>query len=189
MKSGPVGILLAAGQGRRYGSNKLIDVVIDKQAMLFASAEKMAAVLPGSIVVISAALHDCRAELEQMHLRVVVNQQPEQGMGSSIACGVRASEDANGWFIMLADMPYIKTNTIAQLTARLNSPAKIIAPLLDQQRGHPVGFGADYKAGLLSLGGDVGARELIDRHRDQLELVPVDDAGVVADIDRSSDLL
>ena len=76
--------------------------------MLLVSATKLASVLPGSIVVISEAQISYATQLEQMGLRVVVNEQAEQGMGSSMACGVGASQDASGWLIMLADMPYIK---------------------------------------------------------------------------------
>ena len=49
----PVGILLAAGKSQRFGSNKLLHPVTDNTPMLLVSAQKLASVLPGSIVVIS----------------------------------------------------------------------------------------------------------------------------------------
>ena len=116
-------------------------------------------------------------------MRVVINGQAEQGIGSSIACGVKASQDATGWLIALADMPYIQSATVAQLANRLTDGAAIIAPLFEQQRGHPVGFDRVYKDELLALNEDVGARDVIARHRSHLELLPTDDAGVITDID------
>ncbi len=184
-----VGILLAAGQSTRFGSNKLLQAVSDNKPMLLRSAETLARILPGSIVVISEELVSYTAQLEQLGLRVVVNQHAEQGMGSSIACGVAASQDACGWLIMLADMPYIKPETIQLLADALTESNKIIAPMLNQQRGHPVAFGHSYKNDLLALNQDMGAREIINNNQNQLELIAVSDSGVIKDIDQPNDLL
>lgn len=183
-----IGILLAAGESCRFGSNKLLYPVIDNTPMLLVAAEKLASVLPGSIVVINRVLIPYTPQLEQMGMRVVINEQAEQGMGSSIACGVRASEDASGWLIMLADMPYIKTETIRLLADKLNSGSRMVAPMLDQQRGHPVGFSQCYKNELLALNEDIGARQLIKNHQSQLESVSVDDTGTITDVDQPSDV-
>ena len=199
MSKKPVGILLAAGKSQRFGSNKLLYPVTDNTPMLLVSAQKLANVLPGSIVVISPELIPYTDQLEQlkrlkeMGLRVVVNDDAERGMGSSIACGVRASEDAPGWLIALADMPYIKTETIALLADKLANGARIVAPVLnkrgEQRRGHPVGFNQRYKDELLALDDDVGARHVIAHHKSELELVPTDDAGVAVDVDQAIDIV
>ena len=189
MNRTPAGILLAAGQSVRFGSNKLLHPVTDNKPMLLVSAEKLASVLPGSIVVINEQLTPFTAQLEQMGLRVVVNEQAEQGMGSSIACGVGASRDVSGWLIMLADMPYLKSETIMLLADKLENGVKMVAPIYNKQRGHPVGFNQCYKNELLALNKDTGARQVIKNHVSQLELVPVNDAGVVMDVDHASDVL
>ncbi|MGD8526593.1 MAG: nucleotidyltransferase family protein [Thioalkalispiraceae bacterium] len=189
MSSLPVGILLAAGQGRRFGSNKLLHPVIDGTSMLMHSAQSLVSVLPDTVVVISPQLVSYARQLEQLGIQVVINEQAEQGMGSSIACGVRASRDATGWLIMLADMPYVKTETIALLANKLKADAGMVAPFFEQQRGHPVGFGRRYKDELIALNRDVGARQIIKKYQAQLELLETDDAGVVTDIDQQSDIL
>lgn len=190
MNKTPAGILLAAGKSERFGSNKLLHPVTDNRPMLLVTAGKLVSVLPGSIVVINQQLISLTAELEQLGLHVVVNEQAEQGMGSSIACGVgaSASQQASGWLIMLADMPYIKTETITLLADRLDHDANIIAPTYNEQRGHPVGFDQCFKDELLALDKDTGARQIIKNHQDQLELLTVDDAGVIMDVDQASDL-
>jgi molybdenum cofactor cytidylyltransferase len=184
----PVGILLAAGNSSRFGSNKLLHPIQNNTPMLMLAAKKLASVLPKSIVVINPELKSYAPQLEQLGLRVVVNEQAQQGMGSSIACGVRASASASGWLIALADMPYIRSETIALLAAKLQTGAAIVAPVLNQQRGHPVGFDQRYKEELMALHDDVGARHVVARHQTQLELIPVEDAGVVKDIDQISDI-
>jgi len=193
MNKPPVGILLAAGQSTRFGSNKLLYPLTGNRPMLLVSAEKLAKVLPASIVVINEQLLPLTAQLEQLGLRVVMNEQAEQGIGRSIACGVGASQDASGWLIMLADMPYLETETIKRLADKLSHGAGIIAPLYenksgDKQRGHPVGFNQCFKEELLALDKDTGARQVIQNHQSQLELLAVDDAGVIMDIDHAGDL-
>ena len=65
----------------------------------------------------------------------------------------------------------------------------MVAPIYNKQRGHPVGFNQCYKNELLALNKDTGARQVIKNHLSQLELVPVNDAGVVMDVDHASDVL
>lgn len=197
MNKQPVGILLAAGNSARFGSNKLLYPVIDNTPMILVSAAKLVSVLPDSIVVINRALCTLTTQLEQMGLRVVINEQAELGMGSSLACGVRASEltndksyqQANSWLIMLADMPYIKTETILLLAEKLKAGATMVAPVFDQQRGHPVGFNQCYKNELLALHGDMGARQILKNHQSELELVSINDEGILIDIDQAGDVL
>ncbi len=189
MSGFPVGLLLAAGSSRRFGSNKLLYPVRNGTPMLLLAAQQLVSVLPDSIIVINQQLLPYREPLQQLGLQVVVNEQAQQGMGSSIACGVRASEAATGWLITLADMPYLKTQTIQRLVARLSRGAAIVAPVIGQQRGHPVGFCQDYKAALLALHDDIGARQIIADHQQQLELVVTDDPGIIRDVDHVSDLV
>jgi molybdenum cofactor cytidylyltransferase len=193
MSKSPVGILLAAGKSQCFGSNKLLHPVIDNTPMLIVCAEKLASVLPGSVVVIHRDLSDLTAQLEQLGLCVVINKQAEQGMGSSIACGVRASSDATGWLIMLADMPYIKTETLSALANKLKQGAEIVAPLfgqkLGQQRGHPVGFSQRFKNDLMALNEDIGARHIIEKYQQHQVMLPVDDEGVLRDIDLPEDVV
>lgn len=184
----PVGVLLAAGHSRRFGSNKLLHPLEDNTPMLLVAAQKLLTVLPESITVINPELLPYTEQLEQLGMRVVVNEQARRGMGSSIACGVRASQEAPSWLIALADMPYIQTQTIKQLANRLASGAHMVAPLVGQQRGHPVGFARRYGEELMALEGDVGARRVIAGHPDRLELVTTSDRGVLMDVDQASDI-
>ena len=188
MKNKIVGILLAAGQSSRFGSNKLLYPVVDNTPMLLVSAQKLVSAVPDSVTVISKELVDFAAPLEAMGMQVVINDHAEQGMGGSVVCGVRASDHAHGWVIMLADMPYIKTETIKLLADKLKSSTGIVAPVVNQQRGHPVGFAQHLKDELLALKGDTGARQVIKNHQHQLEQVRVDDIGTVTDIDQLSDI-
>jgi molybdenum cofactor cytidylyltransferase len=184
-----VGVLLAAGQSLRFGSNKLLHPLDDNTPMLLVTATRLARALPDSVAVIQPDLETYTSELQKLGMRVVVNQQADEGMGRSIACGVGESPDAGGWLIALADMPYIETGTIKVLADRLERTGGIVRPVYQQQAGHPVGFAGRYKDELMALRGDVGARSVIEHHANALELLPTDDAGVITDIDQVADLI
>lgn len=184
----PAGILLAAGQSQRFGSNKLLHPVENSTPMLMLTAQRLVSVLPESIAVINQDLSSCATQLEQLGLQVVINEQADRGMGSSIACGVRASQDAAGWLIALADMPYIKAGTTKKLANKLKDGADMVAPEYDHQRGHPVGFSQRFLGELCALNDDVGARHIIKKYQNRLELISTSDAGVIIDVDQVSDI-
>jgi molybdenum cofactor cytidylyltransferase len=90
--------------------------------------------------------------------------------------------------VALADMPWIAPTTIARVADAVRKGAVIAAPFHDGQRGHPVGFAPVLRDALLALTGDDGARAVLARHRASLVRIDVDDAGVLRDIDRPSDM-
>jgi molybdenum cofactor cytidylyltransferase len=108
-------------------------------------------------------------------------------MGASLGWGVRSSPVARAWLVVLADMPWIEPQTIARVGRALDGGARIAAPSWRTARGHPVGFAASFYAALSALSGDEGAKAILARH--PVELVPVDDQGVVRDVDRPEDLV
>jgi molybdenum cofactor cytidylyltransferase len=109
-------------------------------------------------------------------------------MGTSFAAGVRAAADAHGWVVALADMPFLRPETIRVVAQALSDGAAIAAPAYRGERGHPVGFARRFFDELASLRGDEGARELLKRYPNLLTLYDVDDPGVLRDIDKPSDL-
>lgn len=182
------GILLAAGQSRRFGSNKLLHPLKDGIPLLMYAARTMQAVLPHTLVVANAQDDETLELLNSEGMNIVLNHSAQSGMGMSIACGVSASRNAEGWVIALADMPYIRSHTMRSVASGIRSPNSICAPLYNGQRGHPVGFGSAYASALMKLSTDKGARQIIAAHRGNLELFETQDSGVVTDIDCRDDL-
>lgn len=183
-----VGVLLAAGNSTRFGAHKLLHRLDDGVALAEHTARHLIAALPTSIAVVrpgDGAVHDI---MRGLGLSIVECANATQGMGSSIACGVAAMPDADGWVIALADMPWILPQTIYAVAQQLHAGAGIAAPLYHARRGHPVGFAAKFKAHLSLLQGDDGAREVIESARDHLTLIPTDDVGVLLDIDIPTDV-
>jgi molybdenum cofactor cytidylyltransferase len=183
-----VGILLAAGQGTRFGGDKLLARLADGTAVGVASARNLKAALSDSIAVVRP--EDVRLEqlLDASGIAVEPCPSAWQGMGSSLAHAVRARPDADGWVVALADMPKVRPETISAVAAALKAGAPLVAPSYRGERGHPVGFSAAYGARLAALSGDAGAREIVRAERERMLLLPCDDPGVVADIDTVLDL-
>jgi molybdenum cofactor cytidylyltransferase len=112
-----------------------------------------------------------------------------RGLGASLAAGIKASRDADGWVVALADMPRILPSTHRAVAGALGRGARIAAAAdAAGRRGHPVGFSAEFLGDLCALDGDEGARSVIERHRAWLELVRVDDPGIFFDVDTPGDL-
>lgn len=183
-----VGILLAAGTGRRFGSHKLLAPLADGTPLAIAAARRLIAVLPESLAVVRPGDAKLTALLKGQGLGIVECLQADQGMGHSLAAGIAATRDADAWLIMLADMPYIQDTTIRRLVVLLDSGVELIAPFYKGQRGHPVGFAAMFGSELLALHGDAGAREILSRHAASLKSLEVDDAGILADVDTPADV-
>ena len=190
-----VGILLAAGSGSRFGGDKLL-------APLTVPAPGIAA---GTSVGIASAIHAGQALTEVIAvlrpgdaalaagmraagLATIECANADEGMGATLACGVSAAREADGWVVALADMPWIDPSTIASVAAALAAGADIVAPVYRGKRGHPVGFARRHRDALLASSGDAGARELIAACRESLMLLDVDDPGVLRDVDVPADL-
>ena len=178
-----VGILLAAGSARRFGSHKLLHSLPDGVAVGVAAASTLLQAVPDAIAVVKPEDHALIDAFTQIGMRVVENTCADEGMGTSLAAGINATSSADGWLIVLADMPWIQPATIEALVNQLKNGASMVAPVYQGQRGHPVGFSARWQQPLRALSGDKGARDLIANNPDELELLTVEDAGVLKDID------
>jgi molybdenum cofactor cytidylyltransferase len=176
----PVVIVLACGLGRRFRAS------LHEAGILEADdngwGNKLHASLGGRRVMdwtVQAA--------RDSGLPVVVHEgQSFAGMGDSIAAAVRAQAQAPGWLILPADLPLIQPSTIAQVAAGLQA-ARVVVPMWQGQRAHPVGFDAACGEALMALTGESGAAAVVRRFGAQA--LPVSDVGVAQDIDTWAALL
>ena len=182
------GILLAAGRGFRFGSNKLLHPLTDGTLMAVAAARNLLDALPHSLAVVKPGEEELARLLAAAGMELVVNHQAEEGMGVSLACGVAAAAQAQGWVIALADMPFIQPATIRGIVELLQQGALLVVPEYGGKRGHPVGFSRVLRDELEALQGDTGARMLLQHYVRQLRYLRVTDPGVLIDIDTLTDI-
>lgn len=186
-----VGLLLAAGQGTRFGGDKLRAVIRHEGADVRIGARagsKLLEALPESIAVVRPTDAALAEDFAALGLHIVKCDRASDGMGASLACGVRATRAAGGWIVALADMPWIALSTIRAVKAAIESGAPIAAPIYRGTRGHPVGLSSAYYAELSTLSGDAGARSILERHRSVITLIDVSDPGILQDVDTTDAL-
>lgn len=196
-----IGILLAAGRGRRFDAsgrrNKLLQCLAGGesigdsigQPVAVLSARPLLACLPRVLAVVPAGSVELAAMLENSGCEVLTCADADGGMGHSLAHAVRHSQAwaPAGWLIALADMPWVQSSTLqAVLAVVAANPSRIVAPCWQGQRGNPVFIPRRYQADLLALQGDQGARGLLQRYPPHL--IAVADAGIVRDVDTVADL-
>ena len=187
-----VGILLAAGSGVRFGGPKLLA----RLAALESAGECVGVIacrhlvtaIPDVIAVVRADDAALAVALGAAGARVVRCDNAGEGMGASLACGVRAMPQAAGWVVALADMPWIAPESITRVAAAIAAGARAAAPFYRGERGHPVGFGRACYQDLAGLGGDTGAKVVVAANRDGLVRIDVDDPGILRDVDVPADL-
>jgi molybdenum cofactor cytidylyltransferase len=190
---GIVGILLAAGVGQRFDpSGRRLKLLEPAPAgphagvpLALASARNLLQAVGSVCAVVrppdDASQQRLHALLADAGCQLVVCERAHEGMGSSLACGVRASADAKGWLIALADMPAIEPGSIRAVAQALSDGYDTAAAFFGERRGHPVGFANSLYAELAALSGDDGARSVLAHqppHR-----VSVADRGVLLDLD------
>jgi molybdenum cofactor cytidylyltransferase len=186
-----VGILLAAGKGARFdptgAQNKLMQLLPSGECVAVAAARTLLAALPQVLAVVRPGADTLATTLHDIGFTVITCPDADQGMGASLVFALAQVQDAAGWIIGLADMPYVKTASVSTLIAALNEGGDIVAPSYQGRRGNPVGFSRKHLTQLLSLSGDQGARNLLKTH--PVTEVAVDDPGILHDIDTAIDLL
>jgi molybdenum cofactor cytidylyltransferase len=141
-----------------------------------------------ALAVIPPGAARLRRVLEAEGCGILESADTARGLGASLAAGVRHAPDAQGWIVALADMPFIAPATFRVVKEALAKGALIAAPMFRGQRGHPVAFSRSLHEELATIDGDEGARSVISRHREEVLLFPVEDAGVTRDIDTPTDL-
>lgn len=188
----PVGVtavVLAAGRSARMGArNKLLLQHRGVPLLRHALDTLAAAGLDDVVVVTGHEAAAVEAAVRDRAVRVVHNTAYAEGMASSIRCGVAAAAPPHRVLLVLGDMPSVRPATLRRLlAAHAEAPAPaIVQPRHAGRPGHPVLFDAAFRAELLALAGDVGARAVLQAHPGALVRVEVDDPGVLLDVDTPS---
>jgi molybdenum cofactor cytidylyltransferase len=183
--------MLAAGRSERMGDRNKLLLPWDGRTVLEASLDPFCA-LPFREVVVVTGYENERVEeiLAGFPVRLVRNDDYEQGLSASIRAGVAAAVNGiegepGGYLFALGDMPMIRSETvrcICQVFLNCPSPS-ILRPSYHGRGGHPVLFSDSFRTELLELRGDAGAQPILKKHRAALFEVGVDDPGVVVDLD------
>ena len=190
-------LVMAAGQSRRFGSDKRQARLGNGQTLLMATLSRVMCCEVDWRLLLRED-DDPAALLGEVFAREHAGRiwrapQAGNGLGGSLGDAFRqlrgeaALAHVQVAAVWLADMAQITARTFHVLQAEAQADGvHIVRPRLegeDSRPGHPVLFGRTLWAELATLEGGEGAREVIARHREALREVAVGDAGIHHDID------
>jgi molybdenum cofactor cytidylyltransferase len=184
-----VAVVLAAGSGARMGGPKAL-LHIGGETFLSRAARLLAR--PGVSGVLAVLGHEATrvaAEAEApAGVELVRNLRPEDGMLSSLICGLDAAEAraADAVLVHPVDHPLVAAATVDQVVAALLGGAAIAVPSFERRRGHPSGFARRVFSALRAADRERGAQAVLAAHPDWIIHVP-GDAGCLAGINDPDD--
>lgn len=183
-------ILLAAGESRRMGSAKAL---LPYQGQTFIARICNAFLTAGVdelIVVLGARADELRQALPiHPKLRTVVNSRYSLGQLSSLMVGIGAlSPESEAVLVNLVDHPLIAAETMKALIDSFRAaPLPILIASYQGKRGHPVLFSSQVYGEILAAPLDQGAKIVVRKDPARVREIPLDDPGILADIDTPED--
>jgi molybdenum cofactor cytidylyltransferase len=182
-------ILLAAGESKRMGKPKQL-MPLGQSTMLEQAIDNLLnSAVDEIIVVLGHRAEEITKTIAAKPVKIIVNPNYRQGMSTSIIAGlILVDPQAQAVMLALGDQPLVNSQTINRLIDEFHNHDKGIAvPTYQGRRGHPIIFAIKYKPKLLKLKGDIGGREIIKQHPDDILEVAVDSESVITDIDTRDD--
>ena len=184
-----VGVVLAAGAGRRFGGGKQL-ALLDGRPLLEHALEAAAAApgLDRHFVVLGANRDRIRETVDLHGHEPVVADDWDEGLAASLRAGVSAAREAGATAVLitLGDQPRVGAEAIARVIAAREDQAKAVRASYDGKPGHPTLLEEALFDTALALEGDEGARGVFKP--EFTRLVPCDDIAVPTDIDVVADL-
>jgi len=186
-----VGIILAAGQSRRMETTKQLLNFHQKPILQWVYDICGESDLSKIIIVLG---HQKKKILQQMDFPqaiVVENPDYKSGQSTSLIAGLgQLDEEDDAAMFLLGDQPLLNKSTINLLIKSYQKlQSSITIPVFNEKRGNPVIFDRSLFHELEQISGDQGGRGCFNRHADDIDLVEVNDEGVLIDLDTREDYL
>lgn len=187
-RGGVAGIVLAAGRSSRMAPhNKLLVMDREGRAMVARVVDNLlASTARPVLVVLGHRADDIRAALAGRDVRFVPAPDYAAGLSASLRAGIAAvPPSAGAALVCLGDMPLVTSGMMQQLIAAYDpgEGRSIVAPTCLGKIGNPVLWGRRFFPDIAGLTGDMGARPLVERHREHLAMVELGDDAVLRDFD------
>lgn len=168
-------VILAAGKSSRLGQPKQL-LPFKGKKLLTHVIQVARQVSENVFVVIGSDKKRMEAEIKNEAVDIVFNETWEEGMASSIRCGLVAVtekiQDLNSVIFMVCDQPFVTTGLLQNLIREKEKSGKnIVASAYAEIAGTPVLFDKSVLPELMELQGDIGARKIIVKNKDRLATI------------------
>jgi molybdenum cofactor cytidylyltransferase len=182
-------LVLAAGEGKRFGGTKQLEIARGKPLVQHAIDAASEAGVDEIVVVLG---HDALRVRDALDLsqgaRIVVNERYAQGQSTSLAAGLRVLDPASGAaIVLLADQPGIQARHVRSLMTAFGDDRPEIVRLRFRDGPGPAILARSVWDEAIAITGDTGARALFDARPERARWLPVDEDAPV-DVDRRADL-
>ena len=171
-------LILAAGQGKRFGGPKAPYIFQGKRLVDRAVENSRDAGIDKVFVVLGAWVG------EVPNAELIINQNWQEGMGSSLRVGLTElipQIEIEEVLVSLVDLPDLNGALFSKIA---KSPGHLVSATYKGVRGHPVKIGRRHWIPIIeTLSGDSGAKDYLNSHASELVLVEVGDLATGEDLD------
>jgi len=182
-------ILLAAGNSKRFGSNKLLYEIDGKPIYKHVITSVLDAIFGEasnhiSKIIMVSQYEEIRKNMTGLPITYVENKESELGISHSIKLGIEVDKTASNYMFIVCDQPYLTSSTIFSLITGYYGSGKDLGCLVNgDRRGNPCVFDRKYMEELLQLKGDNGGRKVRDKYIEKCFQLQVKNAKELDDID------
>ena len=181
-------IMLAAGNSRRFGSNKLMYEVdgVPMYQRTLRLLQKAAERIPDSriVVVTQPQYSEIIDVVKETGAEVLFNPKPERGIASSMQIGLEIAKDADACLFTVSDQPWLTAETIIALYDAFQSENKGMAcTVWGEKTGNPFIFSKKYYRKLMEITGDKGGKQIIKRYPEDVTYLKISDEREQQDVD------
>jgi len=175
----PAAVILAAGASSRMGRPKPL-LQLEGETFLDRLITRFLGICQPVVVVLGYGADTVRTGITHAaSADIVINEEPERGMLSSLQCGLRrVPANCEAVLFTPVDLPAIRRSTIQKLA---DTAAAVAMPVFEGRKGHPVRVSREVIRELLALPVDAQARDVIHNH--PAAFVETDDPGILHDVD------
>lgn len=192
MRNAVAGVLLAAGEGSRFGRPKAL-IELDGQTLAERGVTLLRAGGTDPVLIVTGA---AQVELRPEHqARIVYNGEWRTGMGSSLRAALRAlteleaGPEIGAVVVALADQPLVGAEAVGRLIAAYRAGAGVAVAAYGGKPRNPVLLAREHWPEVIATAtGDQGARAFLRARPELVTLVECGDTGRPDDIDTPADL-
>ena len=184
-------ILLAAGQSRRLKSeNKLIKLYKKKPLINYSLKTLHKSKVDKVVIVLGHQKNELKKVIKKNKKNIFIfNKDYRKGMASSIKAGLKkVSKSDKGFIIVQSDMPFIKLSEINKIYNSIKSQKFLVYALRYKNRvGNPIGFDISVIKKFKRIKGDVGAKFMVKRLKNETKFIKIVNLKSFKDFDKASD--
>ncbi len=183
-------VILAAGEGKRFGGNKALAKFKGVSFLEMIAGDIQRSGYDPIIAVLGSQADSVMAEADRIGIQYVVNRNWCDSQFSSLKTGLAAvTREVCGALIALVDHPFVRLETYTELKEAFSeNPKRILIPVFDHKRGHPVVIPYKIMREVMESPEETNLKVIIGKHEKMMKLYRTNDPGVIQDIDTMEDL-